>query len=260
MSGAKKGQLQAQMTADAVWQVEVSTDDIGGTAPLDVTTSGGTYYITELMAALESVLDAIDPAVGWTVTGSFGESGTGLVTIGCDDTNWSILWVDANLRDALGFAGASVAAASGSVAGTKQAKGLWMPTCPKLTKHGDGDAGDPMTDLLYTYAPTGEVMTIGGSASKTILPVSWSHVDRAKVRTAAETTGNASWQTFWSDCHLGGLAYCDVGAPVRLIWDADVPGTYGTYKIVDKPNADEVTVVDRWNGLYRVELNLIKVP
>jgi hypothetical protein len=104
------------------------------------------------------------------------------------------------------------------------------------------------------------VLTIGGSASKTVLPVHWSHVDRVKVRTAAETTTNASFQTFWSDCHLGNLAYCDPGAPVRLIWDADTPGTYGTYKIVDKPNADEVTVVDGWTGLYRVALNLVKVP
>jgi hypothetical protein len=258
MSGAKKGQLQAQLTADDAWTITVTCATYGPAA-VDITTSGGTYYLPELLTSMEAALDALDVSVDWTISASLGESGTGLVTIDCDDPAWSLSWNSTNARDALGFTG-NISAVSAPQTGTLQAKGLWMPTCPKVTKHGDGDAGDPMTDLLYTYAPTGEVMTIGGSASKTVLAVAWSHVDRAKVRTTAESVTNESWQTFWSDCHLGGLAYCDVGAPVRLIWDADVPGTYGTYKIVDKPNADEVTVVDRWNGLYRVELQLVKVP
>jgi hypothetical protein len=258
MSGAKRGQLQAQLTADAIWQVNAGSALIPA-ATIDITASGGTYYLPELLVALETELDTLDGAVNWTVTASLGESGTGLVTIDCDDDNWDIVWTSTNLRDALGFA-ANISNANTAQTGTLQAKGLWMPDCPKHTPHGDGDAGNVMTDLLYTYAPDGTVLTIGGSASKTVLPVHWSHVDRVKVRTAAETTTNASFQTFWSDCHLGNLAYCDPGAPVRLIWDADTPGTYGTYKIVDKPNADEVTVVDGWTGLYRVALNLVKVP
>jgi hypothetical protein len=254
---AKRGQLQAQLTADAVWQATITCASDGPTT-IDVTTSGGAYYLPELLTAFAAAANAASVAT-WTATASLGETGTGLVTLDCNDPSFTIDWDSTNLRDALGFAGNITTAASAQT-GTLQAKGLWMPTCPKWTKHGDGDAGDKITDLLYTYAPNGAVRTISGSISKTVLPVRWSHVTRARTRTIAETVVNEAFQTFWEDCHLGSLAYCEAGAPVRLIWDADVPGTYGTYKIVDKPNADEVTTVDRWNGLYRVELNLIKVP
>jgi hypothetical protein len=257
MSGAKKGQLQAQITADAIWQATFTSAGEGPTQ-VNVTTSGGTYYLADLITAFASALNAAASAT-WTVVGSLGESGTGRVTIDCDDPAWTLEWDHTNLRDVLGFTG-DLTAVSAAQTGTKQAKGLFMPSCPKATKHGDGDAGDEIAGLLYTYAPDGTMLTINDSASKTVNRVWWSHLDRAKTRVAAEVYANASWQQYWRDTHRGDVAYFSTGAPHRLIWDADTPGTYTTYKLDNMARCEQPPVVPGWNGLYRLELELVKVP
>lgn len=256
MSGAKRGCLQAQLTTDAAWEISASTFEDGADT-FAVVTSGGTYYITELLTALETALNAAFTTT-WTVTGSFGENGTYLVTIDTDGTDWTLTWDYVNLRNALGFA-ANITTTNAAQTGTLPAKGVFLPDCPKHTVHGDGDEGDEVTDLLYTMAPDGTTHTVG-STSMTTNHVKWSHLSRKRARISGEVLAGESWQQFWRDCHRGDLAYCEPGAPVRLIWDADVPGTYKTYKIVDKARAGEITTVQNWNGLYTLELDLVLVP
>lgn len=260
MSGAKRGRLEAYLTTDAAWSVTVETTTIAST-PVSVMASGASDYTRGIAGALEDALNAVDVSVTWTVTPSFGEAGTGLVTIDCDEASWSITWTSTNLRDVLGFAG-NISAVSTAQTGTLAAKGVFLPDCPKHTPHGDGDDGDEVSDLLYTMAPDGTAHTVSGT-SMTTNHVRWSHLSRKRARISGEVVDGESWQQFWRDCHRGDLAYCDVGTQVRLIWDADLaPGVSNNavYKIVDKARAGEITTVQNWNGLYTLDLDLVLVP
>lgn len=254
---AKRGCLMAQITAEADWIVTVQSAG-GGPDPITLLSSGATAYLTETFATFVTQAGIVTGAT-WTVTGSFGESGTGLVTIDCDDPGFYVTWDNTNVREAYGFT-ADFSNVMTAQTGSKQAKTVFLPDCPKKTKHGDGDGGDEIDGLLYTYAPDGTTLTISDSASKVVNRVSWSHLTRAKSRISGETVSNTSWQQFRRDCHRGDLAYVSTGAPVRLIWDADTPGTYTTYKIVDKAADEMAPAIEFWNGLYRLELDLVKVP
>jgi hypothetical protein len=253
----KRGALHFTLTAEALWTVTITTT-AGGPTVVNILAADATSTVYDLCAAMKIALDAA--AIGtWTVTPSFGESGTGKVTITCNQATYTLAWTSTNARDALGFT-ASVTQVAATQTGANAAKGVFLPDCVKWTAHGDNDPGDEVTDLLYTSDGNGNVTTTSGGETKTMLTVRWSHLSRARARYVGETTVNASWQTVWRDCHRGDLAYCLPGATARLVWDADVPATYHTYQIVDRQRSGEVTAVQNWNGLYTLELQLVLVP
>ncbi len=75
-----RGRLEAQLTVPVGgWDIALTITAIGA---FTVTVPAGNYYPTDLLATLKTQLDAASGGDGvFTVTGSFGEAGTGKVTI-----------------------------------------------------------------------------------------------------------------------------------------------------------------------------------
>jgi hypothetical protein len=259
---SKRGCLSAQMSFATAQAMTVAITGVPGT-PFTVTVPASTnYFHTELLAALQTLLDAASGADGaFTVSSSVGEAGTGLVTIAHATQTITITWTTATeLRDALGFAGTLTPAAL-SFTGTLHARGVWLPDCPHSAAYGPNDAGHTKSDRRASVSPRGDVWATKYT-SRVVLPsIRWSHVGKAKARISGETTTAASFEQWWRHTHNAELSYFSVAPQVRLIWDADIPGTYTTYRLSEGDSTEMPKVVEDWNGLYALELrNLIKVP
>jgi hypothetical protein len=244
------------LTAEATWNVSITTT-AGGPTSVTALASAASSYPADLLSAFKTALDAA--AIGtWTVTGSFGESGTGKVNITCNQATYTLTWTSTSLRDALGFT-ASVTETAGSQTGSNHCDGVWLPTCSMWSKFGASDAGNDLSDAIYNISPRGDVLMLYGQRRQEN-KVRWSHVTRARARITGESVTGESFQQWWRDCHLGELAWCSPGAKVRIIWDADVPGTYTEYRVVRGESLDPPQVQTGWVGLFPVELDLVKVP
>lgn len=256
--GATRGRLEAKLKADAAWTVSITTT-AGGPTAVTVLASAAESYPTDLCSTLKTQLDAA--AIGtWTVTPSFGESGTGKVTITCNQATYTLTWSVTNLRDALGFT-ASVTQSSSTQTGPNHAKGVWLPApAPMWSAFGGGDAGNNISDTSHLLSPRGDVFTLT-SQRRTENRLRWSHVAKSRVLISGESVTGESFQQFWRDCYLGELAYCDPGTKVRVIWDADVSATYTEYRLMGLESFAPPRTDDSWNGMYAIELpTLVKVP
>jgi hypothetical protein len=260
----KRGRLEAKLTAEAIWQVGVASN-LGGTVTVTVLASGASAYPTDLCAALQTALNTAARGT-FVVTGNFGESGAGNVSIA--QTNgaanpWSLSWSSTNLRRAMGFAG-NIASVSVTQTGTLHAQGVWLPDCVKVSPFGDNDPGHVETDLRQTVSPQGHVKTMYGNRMTVLEGLHWPVVTRPKTRQAFETDSSGlvgqSWEQFWIDCVLGELAYCLPGTPLRLYWDADL-STATEYVLQGLDRNQPTMTLDRWSQLWKVDLpRLIKVP
>lgn len=255
-----RGRLEAQITIPTGgWSVSVDITGIAGT-PFVVTVAAGTYYPTDLLSTFKTQLDAADGTDGtFTVSGSFGESGTGLVTISHTVETFTITWTSTDLRDVLGFTGTLTPAAL-TFTGTKQCRGVWLPNAEIASAYGNTDEGHTETDQGSTESPRGDVKTLAYNTRQVLPQVRWSHVLKAFARIAAETTTGASFEQWWRYTQGGELSYFEVSAAVRLYWDAST-STYKTYRLSPRKGTQMERVVPDWDGLYDISLDrLVRVP
>lgn len=252
------GRLEAAITIPASCDINI-TDSLGAAT---ATIAAGTYYMTSLLTALDTALEAAGAGDTWSVTGSFGEGGTGKVTI--DNTSyggtWAITWSGTStgqiVRDLLGYSDdiSTTTAATGAY----QAKGVWMPDGPLQTKHGAG-VGKIESDYRTTENAAGNVWSIYGQR-KTVYACEWM-VTQPKTRTSAESTTNESFETFWIDGILGEQSYMAVGGPLRIYWDADDDATYKVVVPVGLEMFDPEQVQEGFIGIYTISLDrLVEVP
>lgn len=240
-----------------------TVNDGGGADAFTVTPAN--YYMsttTSLISTLETALEAA-AGVGFTVTGSFGESGTGKVTIAINSGTFVLSWTDTDLRDALGFTG-NLTPAAASFTSTNASPAVWLPDCPIVTPFGAGDNGLEEADASFAESPGGVVYAVYGQR-KRVLWASWDALSHAVSRIAGESTVNSSWEKFWRAGVVAedGWAGGKVGGPMRLHWDADSTSTYVTCKLVGealrRPHIDQVS--EGWLGLWSLKLDrLVEVP
>lgn len=255
-----RGRLDAQITVPTGgWSYSLTVTAIGG--PTAGSVAAGTYYMTDFFTALQTSLDAVFGGDGaFTVSSSHGESGTGLVTIAHATQTYSLTWTSTNMRDMLGFTGNLTPAAT-SFSGTEACEATWLPNAEGAFYYGNGDEGHTETDSSTTESPRGDVKRLVYNTRQVLPSAIWSHVPKAFARAASETTVNASFERWWRNTQGGDLSYFEPCAPVRLVWNADSPSTYKTYRLPAMTSTQMGRVDDGWDGLFRVEVSrLVRVP
>lgn len=253
---SKGGRLEAQMTVP-VGGWAVSATNAGG-GPTVVTVPAGSYYGSDLLTTFAAQLNASRPP-GWTVTASLGEGGTGLVTINCSSTPWSITWTSTDLRNALGFTG-NIVAVSASQVGTSSLDGVWIPDCAMARR--DTSYGlDVRSDRRDSVSPTGSVYTLVGNTHFRHPPLTWSHVSRSR---AQPTGGRNNWFQFVYRTQLGTVSYFAPGAMVNIYTDADASTLLAASPAKMPGLADSVGMepsVAGWDGRWRITTpELIQEP
>lgn len=258
-----RGRLEAQITIPTGgWSFTMSITGLPGTSTQTI--AAGTYYptdlITEWSVKLEQGESALGGGAGFGATGSFTETGTGLVTTSYSGgVNFAIsTWDSTSLRDFLGYAGTLSGAQF--YTGTKQCRGVWLPNAEIASYYGNADEGHTETDQGSTESPRGDVKVLSYNTRQVLPSVRWSNVLKAYARISAETTVGASFEQWWRWTQGGELTYFEAGAPVRLYWDAG-SGTYKTYRIPTRKGTQMDRVDPAWDGLYTIELErLVRVP
>ena len=244
------GALEAQALVVPVGGWTVHVDD--GTV-FDATVAAGTYSPTTLLAAFVAALEA-GSAQSYSGSIANGEGGTGVVSVViAGSATFSVTWTSSDLRDALGYTGALGAAKTQT--STYCIKGLWLPDCPMSGSYGAADPGHTVGGLVQTRSPLGVIKSISHPTYVELPSVTWTHVSAARTRQAAESGAPRSWERFCREVIYGnasGVSYFTPGGVVRLIWNADSPGTYTDYypiapKTTATPRADAA-----WSGLYSV--------
>ena len=257
------GRIEARFTVPASTTISVTNN---GGGPTTVTLTAGTYYLTTLVAHLQTILTAQRaPSAGaWSVTLSTGSSGTGKVTIAMSAGTFSITWSSTTLRDLLGF-DANISSEASST-GANQARGLWIPDCPPASDIPDHGQAPRVTDRHSTSGPTGIVISHTGNLKYRHPGWRYSHVERKRVWKGEEVIVNQSWERFLEDVAWGqglswfdGSALCQVydlnGAlvGVRANSGSGLAGWYlvgkGINSIIPKPT-DEAK---QWNGRWRID-------
>ena len=243
-----RGRFEALITVPSPgWSVS-ATNGAGG--PTTVTVPATTYSFTSLCSAFQTQLNTSRPN-GWTVSFGGGEGGTGLVTLNCSSTNWSITWTSTDLRDALGYSG-DIAARASSLAADRQSYLIWMPDCPywaplDLTL----ESGLIETDLRQAESPDGRVKTLYGNQKTVVEGLRWDAISQNKARNISTTV--TGFQKFWSTALLGGVSYTVVGSFVYFYPNAD-SASNNRYKIVGLRNSKYPMTVSGWAGCYRIEI------
>jgi hypothetical protein len=255
-----RGRLEARITVPAGgWLASLTVTAIGGPTSFTAAAAGN-YFPSDLLTTFQTNLDAVFGGDGaFTVSASWGETGTGLVTIAHATQTYSLTWTSTAMRDVLGFAG-NLTPAALSFTGTEQCEGVWLPNCEIASAYGNDDEGHNESDMGATVSPGGDIKALVYNRTTVLPSVRWSHVPKAFARTAAETTTNASFQRFWLNTQLGNLSYFEPASQLRLYWDSST-STYKTYRCVRQQGTEMPRSVAEWNGLYDVELTrLIRVP
>ena len=250
-----RGRLEGLITVPTGGWTLSATNGTGG--PSTVTIAAGSYTTTSYCSYLQTQLNASRPA-GWTVTPSFGESGTGLVTINCSSVNWSVTWTSTELGSLIGHGNitARASALSGGIC-----PAVWMPDCAYWSPYGKGDHGHYVTDMRQTISPNGAVKTLFGNEMRVLPGLKWEAVQKARVKSFDIGAAFQPFEEFWRTVVLGKYyAALPVGSTIAFFPDADV-ATSTDYRIVDLATFAPPQTVSGYAGLYRVELpRLIEVP
>ena len=217
---AKHGRLESLITVPSGgWVVAIQGGSDG--SPLNATVAAGTYYMTDLYAAVQTACNATATLDTWTVTWANGEDATGKVTIAATGGNYTATWTDSDLRDCLGFETDGTLSGAATNTSTDQAKHCWFPDGPHETEYGPNDDGWKESDLRATESPGGNAKFLAGN-SKTVNWIRFNGISRAKCRIAGETVGNESFEQFHNDAVLGNGPGGMPGAQWKWYWDADV--------------------------------------
>jgi hypothetical protein len=257
-----RGRLEAQIYQATNWTATLTVAGFVGSAVVTVAASS-TRHPADFLTALEAALDSAATSLGdpdqLSVSASWFEGGTGRVLIEHDaGAIFTLTWISTDMRDLLGYTGNLTGA--NAYTATGHAQGVWLPDCPMASKYGPNDPGHTEADRTEEESPRGDVWALQFQ-SKVILPSArWSHVTRARARIAGEVIAGESFERWWRNTHGGELAYFAVSPQVRLIWDADVSGTYHTYRLKDRKSTAMERAVEEWAGLWPIEIVGVLVP
>lgn len=261
------GKLEARITFTTAQVMTVAITAIGG-SPFTVTVAAGSYFPTALLTELKTQLDAASGADGtFTVSGSIGESGTGLVTISHTVETFTITWTTSTeLRDVLGFTGTLTPAAL-TFTGTKHMRGVWLPTYAINAPRGS-NAGHYETNRSELVAPDGTVsaMVYGTGQRRRVIGIEWAVVTHARALVTGETTAGESFEQWWLDTHSGLYVYFPPAPQVRVYWNADATWTGAesvgiTIYLTGRTATDLVRGGSgNWIGIWTVTLEGYKVP
>jgi hypothetical protein len=257
------GRIEAQFTVPA--GVTISATNSGG-GPTSIPIVAGTYYISAFVAHVVAQLNATRTPANWTGSLSTGASGTGKVTFNWTGVGtYTINWTSTTVRDVLGFAADLVGITQGVASvSPKQARGLWIPDCP-LNLDGDVPRAPIVTDAQTSASPRGDATTLVGNKLYRHKNLRWTHVLEAKVWEAAAVIANASWETFWTDAHLGqgSISWFSPGSKLQIYdhaarqlgINANGGAGVGGWVASKGPADTEVKKVDQaWGGLWRIEI------
>lgn len=200
------GRVEAQIRVPSGKTV-AATNGAGSTKQIPLPANN--YYLTDLLALLQSQLNTYSDSTGWVLSLSTGSTGTGQVTITCPGT-WSLGFTSIELRQLLGFS-FDIAGASSAQISQSQARSLWIPDCP-IAMDQDPTIAPLKSDLRATQSPTGTVLGLVGNFRYVHANVRWSHVPLNRIWTAKEVLANQSWQTFVKDTQWS------VGANELALW------------------------------------------
>lgn len=250
-----RGRLEGWFTVPSGGWTLSATNGTGG--PSTVTIAAGTYTTTSYAANLQTQLNTSRPS-GWTVTPSFGESGTGLVTINCSSTNWAISWTSTELGSLIGHS--NITSRASSLAGGI-CPAVWMPDCAYWTPYDIGDFGHYVTDVRQTVSPNGYVKTLYGNKMRVLNGVKWPAVINSRVKVFNIGSAYQPFEEFWRTVMLGEVyTSLTAGSPIAFYFNADSSNT-STYRFADLGTFAPPQLVDGWAGRYRVELpRLIEDP
>jgi hypothetical protein len=251
------------------WDMTVN-EQIAGSVTVTIADAGDTYYLSTaddeaegLLATIKTELDA-DATLNGTYTVTMSAT-TGVVTISVSGATFqnggAFTWPDTDFRDLLGFAGGEATGGVTTASGTNASQAVWIPDCPVEGPFGveTAEVGWREYDAASTQSPAGDVVsTVYNSRQATNL--TWQTVIAARARTAAESTGNQAYETFYHNCIFGSLGWASPGGPVR--WHVDrTSGTSTVYKIPVQQRTSMSRRFPDYSGLYAVEVpRLVKVP
>lgn len=211
------GYMEAQCTVPSA--VTLTATNNGG-GPTAVSVTAGTYYISELVGHLQTVLNAQRAGSGgatWTVSISLtGSSPTGRVTISMSAGTFSITWTTAALGTILGH---DTITTQTSVTGNFCSPGVWCPQRPLAGGPGfDPRIAQLVTDHRETEGPTGSLFAVGGNEKYVIGPFHYAHVERARTWDHWDDSGGTSnWERFIKNAHLGsGHAWFSRASRIRV--------------------------------------------
>ena len=252
-----RGRVEARITVPTGgWAVSLTITAIGG--PYIVTVPAGYYFPTALLSTFQTQLDAASGADGaFTVSASWGESGTGLVTIAHATQTFTLTWTSTDLRDVLGFTGTLTPAAL-TFTGANHARGVWLPDCEFDDDRGDG--GIYETDRGTTVSPQGDVYSLTYNTRQRHVGYTWPHVTQPRAQIAYETTTGASFEQWWRDTHGALRSYFEAAPQLRVYLSADA-GTYYTYREIGRTDTEAPRADATWRYLRTVRLGpLYRVP
>lgn len=260
---ASPGKIEARITVPTGGWDMALTDASGG--PTTCTLPAGEYYHSSVGSLSDDLAAAIAAAANavmtqtWTCTISAGASGTGKYTIGCDGATCTVTFTDTELRDLLGYTGNL--SASTSYTSTNQAQGIWLPGYPFQTPGGGAFPGKIKSDQQTAMTSSGHTFSVMGRKMR-VKQITWPMEARAKVLAVAETTTNASFETFLIDGIYGEAAWGTSAGPIRFYADETDDATYLSYYVHGLEEWDPRELVEHWaGGYYPVTLPmLVQVP
>ena len=254
-----RGRVEARITVPTGgWSVSLTITAIGG--PYTVTVAAGNYFPTDLLSSFQTQLDAATGGDGaFTVSASWGESGTGFVTIAHATQTFTLTWTSTDLRDVLGFTGTLTPAALTST-GTLHARGVWLPDCEMDADRGT-DGGVYETDRATQVSPQGDVYGLVYNTRQRHDGFTWAHVTHPRAQISYETTTGASFEQWWRDTHSALRSYFPEAAPqLRIYYSADA-GTYHTYREISRVDTEAPRTDATWRYLRTVRIGpLYRVP
>ncbi len=247
-----RGRVEARITVPTGgWSVSLTITAIGG--PYTVTVAAGNYFPTDLLSSFQTQLDAATGADGaFTVSASWGETGTGLVTISHTIQTFTLTWTSTDLRDVLGFAG-NLTPAALTFTGTLHARGVWLSDCEMDVDRGI-DGGVYETDRAVQVSPQGDVDGLVYNTRPRQEGFTWMHVTHPRAQITYETTTGASFEQWWRDTHSALRSYFPEAAPqLRVYYSADA-GTYHTYREIGRTDTGAPRADGAWRYLRTVRL------
>jgi len=256
-----KGRLEAKVTCPG-WS-GTATNATHGAAAQAWTVAAGDYFPGDLLTALQTALNAVD-GPGWTVTASWGEAGTGLITINCSSTPWALTFTQADFRTFLGLA-ANIGSRSTAKVCESQSPSVWLPGTHYSAQYdlANGEQGAFFTDMRSTRSPRGHVQTLFGNRWSEIRGLRWEAVTQAYARANAGNGVNTAFELWWQWTQLGEAdgGMHKVGSPVRLYGNADSSINSMDCRIDGLTNSDMPMTSNGYLGLYRVEIpSLVIIP
>ncbi len=236
-------------------------------------TAGGTYYLSSngsegktFLAAIKSAIEAVPGRAGtYTVTGGFGEDGSGKITISVTGVaSFELVSFLENgaannsLRLLMGFT-SDLTPASTTFTSDQHVQHLWLPNRPWYNGLGIGDYGTEVTDGRVTIGPTGEVNALSSQRYEEMF-LEWRGLSRAKTRIQGEVTTRESFQQYFRDCMLAEASGAkEAAGPQRFHQDADDDATYDTGRQTGEDIATHIPKMlqDRWIGAWNIGMKWI---